>query len=93
MSQSDGVSTFDADGNSLSRIIYLDLDEIVIKSDAELLSDHRSGKLQFLQHLCPLCFKISVQYMYNPSQVPFGMPRTRDGAAAFLHYFIGIPEV
>jgi hypothetical protein len=47
--QGDGIGAFDADRDSLSRVVNLDFDKIIVERNAEFLSDHQTGELQFFR--------------------------------------------
>ena len=54
MCQADGIGALNADSNSFSRVVNLDFDKIIIERNAELLSDHQTGELQFFRHFLSL---------------------------------------
>jgi hypothetical protein len=52
--QGDGIGAFDADSDSLRRVVNLDFDKIIVEGDAKFLPDHQTGELQFFRHFQPL---------------------------------------
>ena len=52
--QGDGIGAFDADSDSLSRVVNLDFDKIIVEGDGEFFSYDQTGELQFFQHFRPL---------------------------------------
>ena len=54
MCQADGIGALNADSDSFSRVVNLDLDKIILERNAELLSDHQTGELQFFRHFLSL---------------------------------------
>jgi hypothetical protein len=82
VSQGNGISAFDADDNSLSRIVYLDLDEVIIELMQNLSPTIDPANSNSSGIRCPPC---SLRLLSVQSQrgVPLGgWSRSRGDAAA-----------